>query len=604
MALTKIDDRGVTYPLDLLDNEKIRFGTGNDLQIYHNNNENYVDCTNSNPLFIQSDLTYLMSEDGNEHYIKATKDGAVELYYDNVKTFATTTNGAIVYGAEGAGAQLYLYADEGDDNADKWRFSTGNDGDVYFQNYADGAWETNTLWKHGGAVELYYDNVKKLETTNTGVWCTGNFTLGADDDKVRLGTHQDLDIYHGSDVNYIQSHNNRNLEIKHGSDISIKSVNDGAVELYYDGTKKLETTSSGVSVTDHFKIPDDKQLTLGNDDNLYIKHSNGHAKNFIVSSVGDLDFNMASSELAMRLVTNGAVELYYDASKKFDTMSNGITVWGSASVSEIKLKDSGGTQRGRIQTTNGNEVIFMNGGDERIWDYDNNGEFAAYHDNTKKLKTTSDGITVESGGIIATKSSEGYVEVRDERDAAYKAKFLMAGSAPAIRNENTSTSDSTLTVQKGSNTKLLIDGSGNVTAPTTCRFWAKSGSSQTLNTNATNYIRDFNNQQFDTGACYDGTNKFTAPVDGYYHFGWHVMFEGANIDDYGYLFCAPLISGNDISQEVMLQNGAAQYASLTGSHLLYLTANQYVQIRMRQSGGSGNVSVRSDQGYFWGYLAN
>ena len=25
MALTKIDDRGVTYPLDLLDNEKIRY---------------------------------------------------------------------------------------------------------------------------------------------------------------------------------------------------------------------------------------------------------------------------------------------------------------------------------------------------------------------------------------------------------------------------------------------------------------------------------------------------------------------------------------------------------------------------------------------------
>ena len=35
MALTTIDDRGLKTPIDLLDNEKIRFGTGNDLEIYH-----------------------------------------------------------------------------------------------------------------------------------------------------------------------------------------------------------------------------------------------------------------------------------------------------------------------------------------------------------------------------------------------------------------------------------------------------------------------------------------------------------------------------------------------------------------------------------------
>ena len=33
MALTKVDDRGLKTPIDLLDNEKIRLGTGNDLEI-------------------------------------------------------------------------------------------------------------------------------------------------------------------------------------------------------------------------------------------------------------------------------------------------------------------------------------------------------------------------------------------------------------------------------------------------------------------------------------------------------------------------------------------------------------------------------------------
>ena len=152
---------------------------------------------------------------------------------------------------------------------------------------------------------------------------------------------------------------------------------------------------------------------------------------------------------------------------------------------------------------------------------------------------------------------------------------------------------------------MRIASSGAVTKPLQPRFWAKSNSAQTLNTNNTNYIRDFNSEQFDTGGCYDGTNKFTAPVNGYYHFGWHVMVNASHADSFTYFFGAPLVSGVDIQQEVMMpRSGGANYASLTASHLLYLTAGQYVQIRLRQSGGTGNMEVRSDQGYFWGYLVN
>ena len=152
---------------------------------------------------------------------------------------------------------------------------------------------------------------------------------------------------------------------------------------------------------------------------------------------------------------------------------------------------------------------------------------------------------------------------------------------------------------------MRIASSGAVTKPLQPRFWAKSNSGQTLNTDSSNYIRDFTSEQFDTGGCYDGTNKFTAPVNGYYHFGWHVMVNASHADSFTYFFGAPLVSGVDIQQEVMMpRSGGANYASLTASHLLYLTAGQYVQIRLRQSGGTGNMEVRSDQGYFWGYLVN
>ena len=159
--------------------------------------------------------------------------------------------------------------------------------------------------------------------------------------------------------------------------------------------------------------------------------------------------------------------------------------------------------------------------------------------------------------------------------------------------------------QMGAGTeRFKVDASGATTSPTQPRFWAKSNSAQTLQSDGTTMIRDFGNEIFDTGGCYDGTNKFTAPVNGYYHFGWHIMVEGGNTNGFSYFFGRPTISGVDQSQEVMMpRSGGASYASVTGSHLFYLTAGQYVQIQMRQSGGS-NMSVRSDQGYFWGYLAN
>ena len=50
MALTKIDDRGLKTPIDLLDNEKIRFGTGNDLEIFHDASHSYIKDTGTGEL--------------------------------------------------------------------------------------------------------------------------------------------------------------------------------------------------------------------------------------------------------------------------------------------------------------------------------------------------------------------------------------------------------------------------------------------------------------------------------------------------------------------------------------------------------------------------
>ena len=110
------------------------------------------------------------------------QNGAVELYYDNELVFQTTATGIRVdntngngelrvRGSEGNGAQIYMDADDADDNADQWRIDVAaSDNSFGIQNYASGSWEKNIECNGNGNVELYYDNSKKFETLTNGAY--------------------------------------------------------------------------------------------------------------------------------------------------------------------------------------------------------------------------------------------------------------------------------------------------------------------------------------------------------------------------------------------------------------------------------------------------
>ena len=91
----------------------------------------------------------------------------------------------------------------------------------------------------------------------------GSVTL-VDNQKIKVGTGNDLQIFHASGENFIRGSATasplyidvcENLHIRHldtdggNAETVIKGIGDGAVELYHDGSKKLETTSTGVDVT-------------------------------------------------------------------------------------------------------------------------------------------------------------------------------------------------------------------------------------------------------------------------------------------------------------------------------------------------------------------
>ena len=180
-STNSISQVGGSNGVDFNDDVKARFGTGNDLEIYHDGNNSFIKDTGTGRLTISTSQLQLTNAADSEVMIKATQDAATELYHNGNKKLETTSDGISVTGevvasgmgqfkgAEGASALLYLYADEGDDNSDKFRIEVEDGGPFKIQDFASGGWQTNIKCTGNDAVELYYNNNLKLKTQSNGI---------------------------------------------------------------------------------------------------------------------------------------------------------------------------------------------------------------------------------------------------------------------------------------------------------------------------------------------------------------------------------------------------------------------------------------------------
>ena len=89
--------------IDFNDNVKIRFGTGNDLEIYHDGSSTAILNNNNHQLTIASDNALnLTSRTGTEYYFRAYPNSRAELYYDfsthNTPKLQTSATGVTVDG--------------------------------------------------------------------------------------------------------------------------------------------------------------------------------------------------------------------------------------------------------------------------------------------------------------------------------------------------------------------------------------------------------------------------------------------------------------------------------------------------------------------------
>ena len=96
-------------PLDLPDNQKIRFGTGNDLEIFHDGSNSFIKDTGTGNLVLATSELSINNAASNEEMIKATENDGVELFHNNVKKFETESGGVSLTG--GAAANITALSD-------------------------------------------------------------------------------------------------------------------------------------------------------------------------------------------------------------------------------------------------------------------------------------------------------------------------------------------------------------------------------------------------------------------------------------------------------------------------------------------------------------
>ena len=218
------------------DATKLTFGNSNDLEIFHDGNNSYIDdISGTGALKIRTNQLLLQNNSGDENYLIANSNGQVELYHNNVKKIETSAAGISITGALTVSTDATITGnltvsgttttintqtlDVEDKNVVIGKVSSPSD------TTADGGG-----WTLKGATDKTFNWVNA-----TDAWTSSEHIHLIDNKKLFVGG---------------ASGTTDGLEIVHNGSNSI--LNDsvtGTLQLQLGGSTKLEVQSGGINVT-------------------------------------------------------------------------------------------------------------------------------------------------------------------------------------------------------------------------------------------------------------------------------------------------------------------------------------------------------------------
>jgi hypothetical protein len=213
-----------------------------------------------------------------------------------------------------------------------------------------------------------------LLDTSSGFDLQGNITLG-DNEQIQLGASSDLQIYHDGINSYIKEIGPGALVLQSagpaivlektdGENMLLANV-DGAVTLYYNGSAKIATTSTGATVTGNLAVTGDLDIT--GDINSYNVTDLDVTDQTITLGAGQTEANSGGSGI---IIDGSSASILWDETNdKFD-LSHGLHIGDSNAIGDATTPalQIGGTTTYRLgmYTTAEGAIIDNANGDDGI----------------------------------------------------------------------------------------------------------------------------------------------------------------------------------------------------------------------------------------------
>jgi len=427
-------------------NSRINFGnneTEERSQIRYGNTNNRLD-------FSVRDITNSTIANQTLNTQLRINSDSVELNYDGTKKAETSATGFDVLG------QLLIQ-----DTAPRVDFVETDHNNRYRLSASSGTLQLQISTDDGSSY-----------TGAIGIIGSGNIVI-PDGDSVNFGLEDDLVIVHdGSDSKITNKTGNLkiqgdaiNLSNQAGDEFYLTATANDAISLYFNGTEKAKTSSTGFEVLDRLLIkstspgidfednghttkyrwnagngilqlqisvnngpfnnsigiggvgnifiPDGDKVNFGTGNDLTIVHDGSNAK--ITNKTGNLIIESNTNQTGIQVIRNGAIELHHSGTKKAETTTTGFNVIGTS----IKLKDPDTSTNNQDLVkifhggTGGNTLIAGQIGDIKIQPNEDGGQVKLFETTkdqttnenitTQRLMTTNSGITVNG---TVTESSD------------------------------------------------------------------------------------------------------------------------------------------------------------------------------------------------------
>ena len=350
------------------------------------------------------------------------------------------------------------------------------------------------------SIKAYVDGQIAGANELSEILANGNITAGTgidliDNDKIRFGTGNDLEIFHDA------------------SDSIINDAGTGSLKLQQGGATKLEVTSTGITVSDDLVVNDDMSLSsdaavinLGADGEVTLTHqadvgvlldvenatTNGvtdvlklQAKSTGTPAVGiGVGLEFSTETAASTIETGGVIESVTTGltptSEEFDMVFKTMSA-GATPAERLKLNGNGATV-GNLNLdgntlsstdTNGHVVVAPNGAGDVQLDADtvrvgdSNVDATITTNGTGDLTlntnagTNSGVITIAdgvNGNIAITPNGAGEVDIsKVDIDAGAIDGTIIGGSSAAAGTFTNLTASTDLTLASGATVTAILD---------------------------------------------------------------------------------------------------------------------------------------------------